>query len=96
MAHTSKLALLAGEQRAGRLEIAPVSATAMGEQLTDRNRAVISEAFGVPLVNQFTSTEGLVGHSEPGGAVISFASEVCIAELVDAGRSWPALLAKAC
>jgi hypothetical protein len=28
-------------------------------------------------------------------AVISFASQVCIAELVDAGRSWPAPLAKA-
>jgi phenylacetate-CoA ligase len=83
MAHTSKLALLAEERRAGRLTIAPVSVTAMGEQLTDKNRAVISEAFGVPLINQFTSTEGLVGHSEPGGAVLSFASDMCLAELVD-------------
>ena len=82
MAHTSKLALLAGEQRAGRLEIAPVSVTAMGEQLTEQNRAVISDAFGIPLINQFTSTEGLVGHSDPGGAVISFASDMCITELV--------------
>ena len=82
MAHTSKLALLAGEQRAGRLEIAPVSVTAMGEQLTGQNRAVISDAFGIPLINQFTSTEGLVGHSDPGGAVISFASDMCITELV--------------
>ena len=83
MAHTSKLALLAGEQRAGRLTIAPVSVTAMGEQLTEQNRAVISGAFGIPLINQFTSTEGLVGHSDPGGAVISFASDMCITELVD-------------
>jgi phenylacetate-CoA ligase len=83
MAHTSKLTLLAGEQRAGRLKIAPVSVTAMGEQLTETNRAVISDAFGVPLVNQFASTEGLVGHSEPGGEVISFAGDMCIAELVD-------------
>ena len=82
MAHTSKLALLAGEQRAGRLEIAPVSVTAMGELLTDTNRAAISDAFGIPLINQFTSTEGLVGHSDPGGAVISFASDMCITELV--------------
>ena len=82
MAHTSKLALLAGEQRAGRLEIAPVSVTAMGEQLTEQNRAVISDAFGIPLINQFTSTEGLVGHSDPGGAVISFASDMCLTELV--------------
>ncbi len=83
MAHTSKLALLAEEQRAGRLEIAPVSVTAMGEQLTGQNQAVISDAFGIPLINQFTSTEGLVGHSDPGGAVISFASDMCLAELVD-------------
>jgi phenylacetate-CoA ligase len=82
MAHTSKLALLAGEQRAGRLEIAPVSVTAMGEQLTAENQVVISDAFGVPLVNQFTSTEGLVGHSDPGGSVLSFASDMCLAELV--------------
>jgi phenylacetate-CoA ligase len=83
MAHTSKLALLAGEQHAGRLEIAPVSVTAMGEQLTETNRAAISGAFGIPLINQFTSTEGLVGHSDPGGAVISFASDMCLTELVD-------------
>jgi len=83
MAHTSKLALLAGEQRAGRLAIAPVSVTAMGEQLTETNRAVISDAFGIPLINQFASTEGLVGHSEPGGTVLTFASDMCIAELVD-------------
>jgi phenylacetate-CoA ligase len=83
MAHTSKLALLAAEQRAGRLTIAPVSVTAMGEQLTETNRAVISDAFGVPLINQFTSTEGLVGHSEPGGTVLDFASDMCLAELVD-------------
>jgi len=83
MAHTSKLALLAAEQHAGRLAIAPVSVTAMGEQLTETNRAAIGDAFGLPLINQFASTEGLVGHSDPGGEVLSFASDMCIAELVD-------------
>jgi phenylacetate-coenzyme A ligase PaaK-like adenylate-forming protein len=83
MAHTSKLALLAGEQRAGRLAIAPVWVTAMGEQLTETNRAVISDAFGIPLINMFASTEGLVGHSDPGGTVLTFASDMCLAELVD-------------
>ena len=83
MAHTSKLALLAWERRAGRLTIAPVSVTAMGEQLTETNRAVISDAFGIPLINQFASTEGLVGHSEPGGTMLTFASDMCLAELVD-------------
>jgi phenylacetate-CoA ligase len=81
--HTTKLALLAEEKRAGRLRIAPVSVTAMGELLTDEHRAAIAAAFGVPPVNQFTSTEGLTGQSEPGGSVLSFASDMCIAELVD-------------
>ena len=84
--HTSKLALIAEEQRAGRLRIAPVSVTAMGEPLTDGQRAAIQAAFGVPPVNQFTSTEGLTGQSEPGGTVLSFASDMCIAELVDEGN----------
>jgi len=82
-AHTSKLALLAAEQRVERLRIAPVSVTAMGEPLTDGLRAVIGSAFGVPPVNQFTCTEGLAGQSAPGGEVISFASDMCITELVD-------------
>jgi phenylacetate-CoA ligase len=81
--HTTKLALLAGEKRSGRLRIAPVSVTAMGELLTDEHRATIAAAFGVPPVNQFTSTEGLTGQSEPGATVLSFASDMCIAELVD-------------
>ncbi len=80
--HTTKLTLLAREQRAGRLRIAPVSVTAMGELLTEEHRAAIAAAFGVPPVNQFTSTEGLTGQSEPGGTVLSFASDMCIAELV--------------
>jgi phenylacetate-CoA ligase len=83
MAHTFKLALLAEEKRAGRVKIAPVSVTAMGEQLTEQNRDMISDAFGMPLINQFTSTEGLVGHSGPGGTVLSFASDMCLTELVD-------------
>jgi phenylacetate-CoA ligase len=83
LAHTSNLVLLAGEQRAGRLEIAPVSVTATGEQLTDTSRAAISDAFGIPVITQFTSPEGLVGHSDPGGGTISFASDMCITELVD-------------
>jgi phenylacetate-CoA ligase len=82
--HATKLALLAGEQRAGRLQIAPVSVTAMGELLTDTGRDAIGAAFGVPPVNQFTCTEGLTGQSDPGGVVLTFASDMCIAELVDA------------
>jgi phenylacetate-CoA ligase len=57
--------------------------TAMSEVLTPRDRAVIADAFGVPVINQFASTEGLVGQSEPGGSVLGFASDLCLAELVD-------------
>jgi phenylacetate-coenzyme A ligase PaaK-like adenylate-forming protein len=84
LAHTSALALLAGEQRVGHLQIAPQTITAMSELLSDQARAAIELAFGVPLVNQFVSTEGLVGHSEPGETALSFATDMCIVELVDA------------
>jgi phenylacetate-CoA ligase len=82
-AHTTKLVLLAEEQRAGRLQIAPAVVTAMGELLTETGRAAIGAAFGVPLVNQFTCTEGLTGQSDPGGTVLTFASDMCLTELVD-------------
>jgi phenylacetate-CoA ligase len=86
LGHATKLALLAEEQRAGRLRIAPMAVTAMGELLTEENQAAIGAAFGVPLINQFTSTEGLVGHSDPGDRVLSFASDMCLVELVDDGN----------
>ncbi len=84
LAHTSALMLLADEQRAGRLRISPQSITATSQLLTDQDRNAVRDAFGVPPIDQFVSTEGLVGHSEPGGAVLSFATDMCIAELVDA------------
>jgi phenylacetate-CoA ligase len=84
LAHTSTLALLAGEQGAGRLRISPQTITAMSELLTDQDRSAIRDAFGVAPIDQFVSTEGLVGHSEPGGTMLSFATDMCIAELVDA------------
>jgi len=38
----------------------------------------------------FVSTEGLVGHTEPGGPVFTFAGDTCLAECVDAaGRPVP-------
>jgi len=83
LAHTSTLALLASEQRARRLRISPQGITAMSELLAEEDRVAIELAFGVPLVNQFVSTEGLVGHSHPGDAALSFASDMCIVELVD-------------
>jgi phenylacetate-CoA ligase len=40
-------------------------------------------AFGVPPVSGFVSTEGLAGCTEPGGAVMRFATDMCLVELVD-------------
>jgi len=84
LAHTSKLVTLAAERRAGRLRIEPRAITAMGETVTADGRGTIEAAFGIPLVTQFTSTEGLVGQSDPGGEVITFAGDACVVEFVDA------------
>ena len=43
----------------------------------------MEHAFAVPVIDSFVSTEGLVGHSEPGGPVLRFAADMCLAELVD-------------
>ena len=86
LAHTSRLSVLSREQRAGRLRIAPVAISATSELLTPEDRVEIEAAFGVPVVNQFTSTEGLVGHSLPGEEVLSFATDSCLLELVDANN----------
>jgi hypothetical protein len=40
----------------------------------------------VPVINQFVSTEGLAGQSEPGGSMLDFASDMCLVELVAGGR----------
>ena len=88
--HATKLAELAREQSAGRLRLRLRAVTSISEMLTSEDRAAISAAFGVPVIDMFVSTEGLVGHSEPGGLVLTFASDTCIAECVDeAGRPVP-------
>lgn len=83
MGYPSKLAELAGERRAGRLAITPLGITSTSEALTAATREAIEAGFGAPVVDQFASTEGLVGHTDPGGSVLEFASDMCIAELVD-------------
>jgi phenylacetate-coenzyme A ligase PaaK-like adenylate-forming protein len=88
--HATKLAELAREQSAGRLRLRLRAVTSISEMLTAEDREAISAAFGVPVINMFVSTEGLVGHSEPGGLVLTFASDTCLAECVDeAGRPVP-------
>ena len=89
--YPSRVAQLAAEQRAGRLKITPHSVGTTSEMLTDASRRTITAAFGVPVLNSFASTEGLAGASDPGGTPISFATDLCLVELVDqAGRPVPA------
>lgn len=57
--YPSVLALLAAEQRAGRLSIAPALAWSGGETLAPRMREAIERAFGCPVVNEYGSSECL-------------------------------------
>ena len=83
LAYAAKLAELAREQRAGRLRLNLRSVTSNSEMLSPAERTAIGEAFGVPVIDLFVSTEGLVGRSEPGSSVFTFASDTCLAECVD-------------
>jgi phenylacetate-CoA ligase len=82
--YPSRLAQLAAEQEAGRLRVAPRAVTALSETLTDANRSAIAAGFGVQPANVFGCTEGLVGYGEPGETELTFATDLCLAELVDA------------
>jgi phenylacetate-coenzyme A ligase PaaK-like adenylate-forming protein len=88
--YPSMLARLAVEQRAGRLRVAPMSLVTSSETLVPGQRSVITEAFGAPIVDQFGSSEGLMGWTAPNDDVLVFNSDLCIVEIVDAqNRSVP-------
>ena len=88
--YASKLGELAREQNAGRLRLRLLAVTSTAEMLTSEVRAAIHAAFGVAPINMFASTEGLAGHTEPGGEIFTFATDTCIAECVDdAGQPVP-------
>ncbi|GAA4682623.1 phenylacetate--CoA ligase family protein [Pseudonocardia yuanmonensis] len=81
--YASMIERLAAEQRAGRLRIRPLTVTCTSETLTPEMRAAVRDGFGVPVIDTFGSTEGLVGASPPDGEAIVFAEDGCIVELVD-------------
>jgi phenylacetate-CoA ligase len=90
LAYAAKLAELAREQRDGRLRLNLRSVISMSEAISMAERIAVTEAFGVPVTDLFVSTEGLVGHSEPGGTVLTFAADTCLAECTDdEGRPVP-------
>jgi len=82
--YASMLARLAEEQRAGRLQIKPISVNSNSEMLSSGQRAAIAEAFGAPIVEGFGCSEGLMGNTAPNDRVFVFTSDLCIVELVDA------------
>ena len=82
--YPSMLAVLALEQSSGRLRIRPAAVTVISETLQAAHRDAIAAGFGVPIVDSFGSTEGLVGATPPDDPVFTFASDACITELVDA------------
>jgi phenylacetate-CoA ligase len=82
--YPSALSLLAEERAAGRLRIAPAAVTGSSEQFPAEARARVAAAFGVGVVDQFGSTEGVLGSSAPDDEVIVLASDLAIVELVDA------------
>ncbi len=83
LGYPTVLARLAAEQQAGRLQITPMVVSCTSEQLTPDLRAAIRAGFGVPVIDTFASTEGLLGQTLPDEDVHSFADDGCIIELVD-------------
>jgi phenylacetate-CoA ligase len=82
--YASMLARLAGEARAGRLQISPAQVSSTSETLLPEMRSAIREAFEVPVFDGFGSTEGLVGKTGPDNDVFVFNTDMCLVELVDA------------
>jgi len=82
--YASMLVRLAAEADAGRLNIAPTAVSSTSETLLPEMRSVIRDAFGVPVLDGFGSTEGLVGKTCPDDPVFVFNTDRCIVEMVDA------------
>jgi phenylacetate-CoA ligase len=81
--YASMLVRLAAEASAGRLRITPAMVSSTSETLLPEMRAAIRSTFGVPVVDGFGSTEGLVGKTCPDDDVFVFNTDLCMVELVD-------------
>ena len=78
------LARLAREAQAGRLRIAPAQINSSSETMLPEMRSLVADAFGVPVLDSFACTEGLVGKTAKDDDVFTFNTDMCIVELVDA------------
>jgi phenylacetate-CoA ligase len=80
--YPSLAALLAVEQRAGRLRLDLESLFTSSEPLSPTIRERLEQAFGVRPYDFYATTEGLFGHECPEGSMHLF-DDMCIAENVD-------------
>jgi phenylacetate-CoA ligase len=80
--YPSVAALLAEEQRAGRLTLELESLSTSSEPLSPALRERLEHAFGVRPSNFYATTEGLYGHECPEGSMHLF-DDMCIAENAD-------------
>jgi phenylacetate-coenzyme A ligase PaaK-like adenylate-forming protein len=74
---------LAAEQEAGRLSIRPARISSGSENLRPEAATYIESVFGVPVINVYGASEGLVGACLPGHEAFTFASDLAIVEPVD-------------
>ena len=91
-AYPSMAALLAAEQRAGRLRISPRAIGTSSELRTEEMTRAIREAWGVEPMNAYALTEtGLAAWTCPEANALHVCEDSCILESVDdAGRPVPA------
>jgi phenylacetate-CoA ligase len=91
-AYPSMAALLAAEQQAGRLRIAPRAVNTSSELRTEEMTRAIRETWGVEPTNAYALTEvGLAAWSCPEKNALHACEDSCILESVDdAGRPVPA------
>jgi phenylacetate-CoA ligase len=81
--YPSMAVLLADEQQAGRLQIAPAKLSTSSELRTPEMTERIAAAFGVPAVDWYATTEGLFGCSCEHAAGIHLFEDMTVVENVD-------------
>ena len=87
----SMVAALAHEQLAGRLKISPGVVWTGSEPLLAEMRRVISEAWAVPVINSYATSEGAFASDCGEGRGLHLAEDLCIFEPIDeVGRPVPA------
>lgn len=88
--YPTTLALLAQEQSAGRLRIAPRALFSGGENLGDGNRALIARSFGQPVIDAYGASECLCIAFECDRGTLHLNDDWVLLEPVDArGRIVP-------